>query len=145
PEKGRLNRLEGRNGSVLIDDTYNASPDATLAALRVLAQQEAMRRIAFLGDMLELGATEVEEHARVLTAATESADVVHAVGKIMARAADTLPGARREHIALHASSSELAEVLRAGRAYAPRPGDAILVKGSQGTRMERISEALLHP
>lgn len=145
PEKGRLNRLDGRGGSVLIDDTYNASPEPTLAALRVLSQQEAERRIAFLGDMLELGDTEVEEHARVLTAAAETADVVHVVGTIMARAAETLPDALRERVTLHPSSAELAEVLRAGRVYEPRAGDAILVKGSQGTRMERISEALLHP
>lgn len=145
PEKGRLNRLRGRNGSTLIDDTYNASPEATLAALRVLGEQEAERRIAFLGDMLELGSTEVEQHARVLAAATESSDLVHAVGKIMARAADALSEVEREHVTFHATSKELAEMLRSGSTYEPRRGDAILVKGSQGTRMERISEALLHP
>ncbi len=145
PEKGRLNRLEGRGSSILIDDTYNASPDPTLAALRVLEGQDAERRVAFLGDMLELGDTEIEEHARVLTAATGSADIVHAVGKIMARAAETLLAEQQKHVTVHASSSELAEALRAGHVYTPQPGDAILVKGSQGMRMERISEALLHP
>ncbi len=144
-EKGRLNRLDGRNGSTLIDDTYNASPDPTLAALRILEGLDAERRIAFLGDMLELGATEVEEHARVLAAAVASADEVHAVGRIMARAAETLGAAARDRITLHASSADLAEALRAGRVYEPAAGDAILVKGSQGTRMERISEALLSP
>ncbi|HLT47463.1 MAG TPA: UDP-N-acetylmuramoyl-tripeptide--D-alanyl-D-alanine ligase [Rubricoccaceae bacterium] len=145
PEKGRLNRLRGRGGSVLLDDTYNASPDATLAALRVLLQQEGARHVAFLGDMLELGATEVEEHARVLTEAAGTVDVLHAVGPIMARAAATLPPALRERVTLHERSSALAESLRGGRVYEPRPGDVVLVKGSQGTRMERVSEALLHP
>ncbi len=145
PQKGRLRRLRGRGGSVLIDDTYNASPEATLAALRVLAEHEGTRRIAFLGDMLELGNAEVEAHARVLAEAARRADAVHAVGTIMARAAATLPPAERERIALHAASADLAAALRAGRIYAPRSGDVILVKGSQGTRMERISEALLHP
>ncbi len=145
PEKGRLNRLRGRGGSVLLDDSYNASPEATLAALRVLVQHEGTRRIAFLGDMLELGAAEVEAHARVLAEATRVADEIHAIGPLMARAAATLPEAQRGRVALHAASSEEAEALRAGRLYAPRPGDVILVKGSQGVRMERVSAALLHP
>jgi UDP-N-acetylmuramoyl-tripeptide--D-alanyl-D-alanine ligase len=144
-EKGRLNRLTGRNGSTLIDDTYNASPDATLAALRVLAGQDGTRRIAFLGDMLELGETEVEQHAEVLTSAIESADTVHAVGSIMARAADTLSPEQRAHITLHPTSKDLAASLRGGQIFEPEADDVILVKGSQGTRMERISEALLHP
>ncbi len=152
PEKGRLRRLRGRGGSVLIDDTYNASPEAMRAALRVLEAQGNARRIAFLGDMLELGEGEVEEHAHVLAEAVRSVDAVHAVGEIMARAAETLPAQQRGRITVHANSSDLAAALRAGRpdppgqpAYAPRAGDVILVKGSQGTRMERVSEALLHP
>lgn len=145
PEKGRLNKLDGRAGSVLLDDSYNASPDPTLAALRVLEGLEAERRVAFLGDMLELGEAELEEHARVLAAAVAAADAVHAVGPIMARAAERLDEAERDRVTLHGSSAELAAALRAGRVYVPREGDAVLVKGSQGTRMERISEALLHP
>ncbi len=144
-EKGRLNRLDGRNGSTLIDDTYNASPDATLAALRVLAGQDGTRRIAFLGDMLELGETEVEQHADVLAAATESTNAVFAVGSIMARAAETLSTEQRARITLHPKSKDLAAAIRDGREYEPKPGDVVLVKGSQGTRMERISEVLLHP
>lgn len=144
-EKGRLNKLDGRGGSVLLDDSYNASPDPTLAALRVLEGLEAERRVAFLGDMLELGEAEVEEHARVLESALATADAVHAVGPIMARAAETIAEADRTRLTLHAASAELADALRSGRVYVPREGDAVLVKGSQGTRMERISEALLAP
>ena len=144
-EKGRLCRLRGRGGSVLLDDTYNASPDAVLAALRVLEAQEGTRRIAFLGDMLELGAAEVEKHARVLAEAVQSVDAVHAVGDLMARAAEALPLTQQRRITLHATSSDLAAALRAGRVYEPQVGDVVLVKGSQGTRMERVSEALLHP
>ena len=139
PEKGRLVRLRGVHGSTLIDDTYNASPDAALAALRVLRQLDGSRHIACLGDMLELGETEVEQHTEVLRAALELADVVVAVGPIMAQAAEGL-GVRTV-----ASSSELAEAIRAGETGFPRAGDVVLVKGSQGTRMERVSEALLHP
>jgi len=143
-EKGRLAKLHGRNDSVLIDDTYNASPEATLAALRVLVNQKGTSHIAFLGDMLELGESEAEEHAHVLAAAVESVDAVHAVGPIMARSAETLPTGQQTRITLHPTSSDLAEALRAGHVYEPQPGDVILVKGSQGTRMERISEVLLH-
>ena len=143
PEKGRLNRLRGRNESVLLDDTYNASPDATLAALDVLSSLDAARRVAFLGDMLELGETEIEQHHHVLGAATQHADLVFAVGPRMQQAVLRLSDATR--VTVFETSAALAEALREGRVYEPRPGDAILVKGSQGTRMERISEALLHP
>jgi UDP-N-acetylmuramoyl-tripeptide--D-alanyl-D-alanine ligase len=145
PEKGRLNRLRGRGGSTLIDDTYNASPEPTLAALRALEGVEAERRVAFLGDMLELGPTEVEEHADVLARAVAMADHVHAVGELMARAAATLTDAQRERVTLHDASSAVADAIRSGDLVTPGPGDAFLVKGSQGVRMERISEALLHP
>ncbi len=145
PEKGRLAKLRGVGGSVLLDDTYNASPDATVAALDVLAGLDAARRVAFVGDMLELGETEVAEHARVLRAALERADDVHAVGPLMARAAVTLPPEAQAHVRLHATSAETAASIREGRVAAPGAGTAVLVKGSQGTRMERVSEALLHP
>lgn len=145
PEKGRLNKLRGRNDSILLDDSYNASPEATRAALRVLGQQKGTRRVAFLGDMLELGATEVAEHAAVLTVSVEAVDVLHVVGPIMARAVATLPAAQRARIIVHETSAGVADALRANRTYQPRPGDIVLVKGSQGVRMERIAEALLHP
>lgn len=145
PEKGRLSRLRGRNDSTLIDDSYNASPGATLSALRLLAAQNGKRHIAFLGDMLELGETEVDEHRRVLAAAADLADEIHVVGVIMGRAAESLSSEKRRRIALHATSSGLAEALRAGHVFEPQSGDVILVKGSQGMRMERVSEALLHP
>ncbi len=145
PEKGRLVRLRGRGESVLIDDTYNASPDATLAALRVLAGLEAERRIALLGDMLELGADELDEHVRVLESAVETADLVVAVGPIMARAVEQAAAGVRQRVETVATAAALAASIRAGEPFAPGPGDAVLVKGSQGVRMERVSEALLHP
>jgi UDP-N-acetylmuramoyl-tripeptide--D-alanyl-D-alanine ligase len=144
-EKGRLNRLRGRNSSILIDDTYNASPESMIAALHVLEEQESDRRIAFLGDMLELGEDKIEEHAHILNEASEIVNTIHAVGKIMEQTAETLPPHQREQITLHENSSELAAALRAGHVYEPKTGDVILVKGSQGTRMERVSEILLHP
>ena len=145
PEKGRLARLPGRDGLALLDDSYNASPDATVAALDALSALPAARRIAFLGDMLELGAAEAEGHARVLAHALALTDHVHAVGPRFAAAAATLPDAVRERLTLHDASAALAEAIREGRVYVPAAGDAALVKGSQGLRMERVAEALLHP
>ena len=146
PEKGRLVRLRGRGGSVLIDDTYNASPEATVAALGVLAGQDATRRLALLGDMLELGADEVDQHVGVLDAALAHADLVVAVGEIMGRAAERVGATRRGGAVLtYPTSTALADDLGAGRPFAPGPGDAVLVKGSQGVRMERVAAALLHP
>ena len=143
PEKGRLNRLRGRNDSILIDDTYNASPDAVEAALGVLSGLDAERRIAFLGDMLELGDTEIEQHHAVLDTAKQHADLIFAVGPRMREAVMRISDATR--VESYATAADLAVMIRSNRAYQPRPGDAILVKGSQGTRMERVSEALLHP
>ena len=143
PEKGRLVRLDGRAGSTLIDDTYNASPDATVAALEVMSGLRGSRRVAFLGDMLELGEDEVDQHRHVLDAACEHADVVFAVGPLMEQAAARLSDP--SSVTTVADSAALADAIRAGRAFEPQAGDVLLVKGSQGTRMERISEALLAP
>ena len=146
PEKGRLVRLPGRGGAVLLDDTYNASPAATRAALRVLAGQDAARRVALLGDMLELGADELDQHVDVLEAALDHADLVVAVGEIMGRAAARVGATRRGGaVETYATSTALADDLGAGRPFEPGPGDAVLVKGSQGVRMERVAAALLDP
>ncbi|WP_420457076.1 UDP-N-acetylmuramoyl-tripeptide--D-alanyl-D-alanine ligase [Rubrivirga sp.] len=144
PEAGRLRRLDGVGGSTLVDDTYNASPDATVAALDVLAGL-GERRTAFLGDMLELGADEVAEHVRVLRAALDRADRVVAVGEIMGRAVQEMTPEERGRIETAVSSRAAAGALRAGGPFELGPRDAVLVKGSQGARMERVSEALLHP
>ena len=140
PEPGRLVRLRGRADSTLIDDTYNASPDATNAALDVLARLPVQRRIALLGDMLELGSDEVSEHRRVLARASEVADVVIAVGPLMAEAAGT-----DSSIMLFADSTAAATALGTVPVIELGPEVGCLVKGSQGVRMERVTEVLLHP
>lgn len=143
PEKGRLNRLPGKNGSTLIDDTYNASPDAVEAALEVLREHTARRRIVFLGDMLELGAMEQQAHKSVLQKAIISADIIYGSGPRMQEAAAALPEELRQRVYCLANSHEIEHELSRDRIYCPEPGDVILVKGSQGARMERISRALL--
>jgi len=135
PGRGRL--FKGKNGSIIIDDSYNASPAAVEEALATLkAFPHAKRRIAVLGDMLELGRYSVTEHERISALASTSADVIAAVG-IRARA---FAVASRETETLLfdnalSAASALAEYVR--------EGDVILIKGSQSIRTERIVEALL--
>ncbi|MBI2409758.1 hypothetical protein HYV30_01810 [Candidatus Kaiserbacteria bacterium] len=140
--RGRL--LVGKNGSALIDDSYNASPAAVEEALMTLrnfprpfsAEAPKGRRIAVLGDMLELGRYSVMEHERVGALADESADIIVAVG-IRARA--FAAAAQRAQALVFENS-------RAAAAELPnlvQPGDVILIKGSQSIRTERVVEALL--
>ncbi len=135
PGRGRL--LAGKNGSVIIDDSYNASPAAVEEALATLkAFPRAKRRIAVLGDMLELGRYSVMEHERVGALASASADLVVTVG-IRARAF-AVPANGTEVIQCN-NSYDAARILPEQL----RAGDVVLVKGSQSIRTERIVEALL--
>ncbi|MBI5005016.1 MAG: UDP-N-acetylmuramoyl-tripeptide--D-alanyl-D-alanine ligase, partial [Candidatus Lloydbacteria bacterium] len=83
PPPGRLRRIDGQKRSIILDDSYNASPVATEAALSTLAnirKNEPARKIAVLGDMLELGKYSGKEHARIGEQTAETADVLVAVG-----------------------------------------------------------------
>jgi len=147
---GRLAPLKGRGqhftpalpgGSfLLIDDSYNANPTSMRAAFQVLARAKAAepaRRIAVLGDMLELGADAEALHARLATPlAGLGIDLVFTCGPHMAALHEALPKAMRGgHTA---DSGSLAPLVTA----ALQPGDAVLVKGSAGSRMGPVVEAL---
>lgn len=135
PGRGRL--LTGRGESLLIDDSYNSSPAAVEQALAALASfPHAKRRVAILGDMLELGRYSVMEHQRIAVVADESADLVVGVG-IRARAFAA--------VSKHAKSLHYDDARAAAADFPSRvePGDVILIKGSQSIRTERIVEALL--
>jgi UDP-N-acetylmuramoyl-tripeptide--D-alanyl-D-alanine ligase len=125
----------------LIDESYNASPASVRAALDVLGRAHPRgrgRRIAVLGDMLELGAKAEAMHAALAeTIAEHRIDLVFAAGPHMAALARALPphtlGAHR------ASANELAPLVVA----AIRAGDVVSVKGSHGMRMDRVVTVLL--
>ncbi len=135
PGRGRL--LKGKNAAVIIDDSYNASPAAVEQALHTLkAFPRAKRRIAVLGDMLELGRYSVMEHERIGALARASADLLVAVG---IRARGLVPAPDTPNTLLFDSAEAAAETLTE---YL-REGDVVLVKGSQSIRTERIVEALL--
>ncbi len=138
---GRGRVFAGKSGSTLIDDTYNASPAAVEEALHTLKHfPGAKRRIAVLGDMLELGRYSVAEHERIGALAAESADVVVGVG-IRSRA--LVERARHTNKKTcdfsYDDSYSAAESLKD---YVEE-GDVVLIKGSQSIRTERITEALL--
>lgn len=137
PPAGRGRLLKGKGDALIIDDSYNASPIAVEFALRTLKDfPHATRRIAVLGDMLELGRYSVTEHERIGVLARTSADIVVAVG-IRARAFALAEGSAE--VLLYDNAHAAGEAL-ASTIYA---GDVILIKGSQSIRTEHIVKALL--
>jgi UDP-N-acetylmuramoyl-tripeptide--D-alanyl-D-alanine ligase len=106
------------------------------AALDVLRLQPARRHIAVLGDMLELGDEGPKEHAGLAETVAASADIAFTCGPLMRNLFDALPADRRGAHA--ANSTELAPIVAA----AVVRGDAILVKGSLGSGMKRVTEAI---
>jgi len=143
PPVGRGERTLLRVGdgeAVLVDESYNANPASVRAALATLAGMETAgrgRRIAVLGDMLELGEGAEAAH-RGLCEAVEAAgiDAVFTAGPLMAGLFEALPVARRG--VAGQTSGDLVEPLLASL----RAGDAVMVKGSNSIRMGRIVEAL---
>lgn len=134
---GRMRLIDGIKDTIIIDDTYNSSPIAVIQALSTLGELRGVhRKIAVLGDMLELGRYSVEAHKEVGKQAAETSDILIAVG------------VRSRGIALGAIEAgmnpekiiQFEESTKAGRTLQNilEPGDAILVKGSQGMRMERV-------
>lgn len=129
----RLQFVPGPNGSLLIDDTYNASPASMTAALRVLAEQPG-RRIAALGDMLELGAVEEICHRRLGAEAAAVADVLFTVGTRSRWTAEAARAAGARDVRECADKAALAAALRDEL----RPGDVALLKGSRGLALETV-------
>jgi UDP-N-acetylmuramoyl-tripeptide--D-alanyl-D-alanine ligase len=126
--------LDGR--ALLLDESYNASGASVRAALSVLRITPARRRVAVLGDMLELGDHSRAEHESLAEAVRESADVLYACGPWMKFLFDALPADQRGAYA--ADSARLADILAADL----RGGDAVLIKGSLGSRMRLVVDAV---
>jgi UDP-N-acetylmuramoyl-tripeptide--D-alanyl-D-alanine ligase len=136
PARLRLRQLTGRNGAIVLDDTYNAAPISMRAALDVLAQHGG-RRVAILGDMLELGEIEREAHSQVGEHAASAADVLYAVGP---RARDIGQSASRRGLSDVHFADSTDDV-----AFEPRAGDLVLVKASRGMALERVVNRLIEP
>lgn len=139
---GRMRLLKGINESLIIDDTYNSSPFACESGLKTLGEVKSKgRKIAVLGDMLELGKHTKIAHEDVGKIAKENADILIVVGlradAIKSGAQDA--GMNPQDIFDFSNSYEVGEFLKE---YV-KQNDLIFIKGSQGMRMERAVEAIL--
>ena len=122
--------------ALLLDESYNGNGASMRAALDVLRLQPAGRRIAVLGDMLELGDEGPAEHVALADAVIASVDCLFTCGPLMRNLFDAVPDAIRGFHTVN--STALAPIAAA----ALRGGDAVLVKGSLGSGMKRVVEAI---
>lgn len=139
---GRMKLLSGISGTQLIDDTYNASPTSLKAALKSLMLFTKQRRVVILGDMLELGPDSEDLHRKVADMIVDAGvNSAMFVGRRMLVAYEALiaSGFDARVCAWYESPLDAIENLR----DFIQEGDVILIKGSQGMRMEKVSEALL--
>ena len=135
----RMVAVQTHSGALILDDTYNATPESTIAALDLLRELKG-QKIAVLGDMLELGPYEYLGHERVGEAAAQTADHLIAVGPLSKTTAATAKasGLPATAVTWVENASQAADVLR----YNLKEGDVVLIKGSHGLRMDRISAIL---
>ncbi len=133
----RLVAHKGRCGSLIIDDTYNASPASMRAALDLLGEVPG-RKYAVLGDMRELGAAEMEGHRDVGRYAAGIADVIYAVGEIGRWIGDAAIAAGHGNVHIVADKAEIAP------AILPQlgTGDVVLLKASRALALETVLEEL---
>jgi UDP-N-acetylmuramoyl-tripeptide--D-alanyl-D-alanine ligase len=136
----RLVVIDGVNGSRILDDSYNANPESVIAALNLLRELPGQRKIAVLGDMLELGTEETPSHQRVGQRAAAILDLLITYGP---RSAVTACEARRSGLDPHqvrqaSSHDEIVDWLRSEL----RPGDDVLIKGSLAMGMSAVVEGI---
>ncbi|RPI48038.1 MAG: UDP-N-acetylmuramoyl-tripeptide--D-alanyl-D-alanine ligase, partial [Betaproteobacteria bacterium] len=131
--KGRMQRYNGINGSVVIDDSYNANPDSTLAAIAVLAGISG-KRVLVLGDMGELGEAAPEQHVRIGEAARAAGlERLITLGELSEAAARAFGDSGRHFNRI--------EDLLAAVGPELGPDTTLLVKGSRFMRMERVVQS----
>ena len=145
PAKGRgtqQNLMHPGGDILMLDESYNASPASMAAALALLAQMNVGRngrRIAVLGDMRELGDFGPDLHRNIAgDIDANGIDVVYAAGPLMQNLWDAMPVAKRGTYA--STAQELSAAVLAG----VKPGDCVMIKGSLGSRMGPVADALRH-
>jgi UDP-N-acetylmuramoyl-tripeptide--D-alanyl-D-alanine ligase len=142
PPAGRMNLIEGINDCYIFDDTYNASPVSTVAALEMVSEFPCQRKIAVLGDMLELGKAMEDGYEKVAKAIVDlKIDLFFGVGERMEVIVKELMdlGYPAKNIS-YFENPDLAVVQLEKELQS---GDLVLVKGSQGMRMEKIVEKIM--
>ncbi len=141
--KGRMNLIEGIHNALIIDDTYNSSPDAAMAAVKSVANLkigQVNRRLAVLGDMLELGEISESAHEELgATVAENGYNILIAVGQFRASLAKGAKQKGMENVFEFENSVQAGEVLKT----MVEENDIILVKGSQGARMEKVVKNIM--
>ena len=145
--KGRMRIIKGIKNTTIIDDTYNSSPKALISALNTLKEikvSNSAKKIAVLGDMLELGKHSIDEHYKAGKLVADVCDILLTVGirsrKIAEGALDGLLSGK--NIYQFEDSVEAGKFLQ----NILKEGDVILIKGSQSMRMERtVEEIMLEP
>jgi UDP-N-acetylmuramoyl-tripeptide--D-alanyl-D-alanine ligase len=142
---GRFKLIEGIKDTLILDDTYNSSPAALEAALSTLGEIEVTgRKIAVLGDMMELGSYTIEAHKSAGVLAAKVCDVLYTVGlraKFIGETAVENKFNAKNWI-------HFDDAVEAGKKLQQilKPGDIVLVKGSQIVRLEKtVEEIMLHP
>lgn len=135
----RLVTVYTENGALILDDSYNASPESTLAALNLLADIEG-RKVAVLGDMLELGPYEKQGHEMVGVRASEFVNELVVYGERATMIAEAARQSGMEASAIHTFDNNQAIIDHLKKTLGQ--GDIVLVKGSRGMRMDRIVTAL---
>jgi len=141
PLAGRMRLISGIKNSLILDDSYNAAPKAMLAALDVLVLFDGRRRVAVLGDMLELGGQSEKAHRQVGLKVAEAVDILIIVGlraKFIAQTAQKqglAPSRIYQYDDIGSAMAQIEEIIK--------PGDAILVKASQGMRFEKIVKDIM--
>jgi len=140
--KGRLNILEGANDAIIIDDTYNANPESVRYALETLAKKTGKRKVAILGDMRELGKFSNKDHAEIGKYINSlNLDLFIGVGNLAQVICQNVNNTQTK--VLWTENSETFSKLFEDKLLKLQEGDVILVKGSQGQRMEKIVKLLL--
>ena len=145
PPAGRTRCVAGIKHTLLIDDTYNASPRSTKAALAILRDFPAdgeRKRIAALGDMLELGTLSVQGHEEVgREAAGSGLDMLVLVGERMgdAKKAALAAGFPADRLNLFGTTEEAGRFVQEKMKH----GDIILIKGSRGMHMDKVTKELM--
>ncbi len=145
PQCGRMNLIQGVKNTLIIDDTYNAAPLAVTLAIETLKKIKITgRKIVVLGDMLELGKFSAEEHRKIGLRVASCADIFVSVGLRMQAGMESAisAGMALKNIFEFEDSKCAGEFLQ----QYIESGDVILIKGSQGMRMERaVVEIMAHP
>jgi UDP-N-acetylmuramoyl-tripeptide--D-alanyl-D-alanine ligase len=144
---GRLKILKGIKNSTIIDDTYNAAPSSTRLALETLKElavypggSKERRKIAILGDMLELGKYTVQAHQEIGNLCGSNVDILITVGLRAKFIADSAEKGMPKEKIYSFPTSDLAKIKIQELI---EEDDLVLVKGSQGVRMEKIAEEIM--